>query len=337
MNGKAAPPTNRKEQLMTEELHVVRNQKDTVFRMLFREKKELLELYNALNDSAHNSPEDLEICTLENAIYMNFKNDNSFLLDSELNLYEHQSTYNPNMPLRDLIYIAKQLEKFAKDETIYSSALVKIPVPRFVVFYNGTDKQPDSQVLRLSDAFEKKTAEPELELKVLMLNINFGHNKDLMEKCRTLKEYARYVYRVRKHARTMRIEEAVELAVTECIEEGVLADFLSSQRAEVIAVSIFEYNEEEEMRKIRASEYKSGKEEGITQGITQGIVRGTALGEAETKISLIRKKSEKGLDMDKIADILELDVSYVKKVLDLLAENPDKNDRQAAELFISQI
>ena len=310
---------------MKEELHVVRNQKDTVFRMLFREKKELLELYNALNDSAHNSPEDLEICTLENAIYMNFKNDNSFLLDSELNLYEHQSTYNPNMPLRDLIYIAKQLEKFAKDETIYSSALVKIPVPRFVVFYNGTDEQPDRKTLRLSDAFEKKTAEPELELKVLMLNINFGHNKDLMEKCRILKEYAQYVDRLRKHARTMRIEEAVERAVTECIKEGILSDFLSSQRAEVIAVSIFEYNEEEEMRKIRASEYKSGKEEGVV------------LGEAETKISLIRKKSEKGLDADKIADILELDICYVKKVFDLLAENPDKNDRQAAELFISQI
>ena len=103
---------------MVEELHVVRNQKDTVFRMLFREKKELLELYNALNGSAYNSPDGLTICTLDNAIYMNFKNDISFLLDSELNLYEHQATYNPNMPLRDLVYIAKQLEKYARDETI---------------------------------------------------------------------------------------------------------------------------------------------------------------------------------------------------------------------------
>ena len=250
---------------MAEELHVVRNQKDTVFRMLFREKKELLELYNALNNSAYNSPEDLIIFTLENAIYMNFKNDISFLLDSELNLYEHQASYNPNMPLRDLVYIAKQLEKYMRKETIYSSALVKIPVPRFVVFYNGTDEQPERQSLRLSDAFEKETAEPELELKVLMLNINYGHNKELMDKCRTLREYSQYVDRVRKYARIMRIEEAVERAVTECIKEGILADFLSSQRAEVIAVSIFEYNEEEEMRKIRASEYRSGKEEGIIE------------------------------------------------------------------------
>ena len=141
---------------MAEKLHVVRNQKDTVFRMLFREKKELLELYNALNDSAYNSPEDLTICTLENAIYMNFKNDISFLLDSEMNLYEHQGSYNPNMPLRDLVYIAKQLEKYTRDETIYSSTLVKIPVPRFVVFYNGTDGQPERQILWLSDAFENE-------------------------------------------------------------------------------------------------------------------------------------------------------------------------------------
>mgnify|MGYP000156267776 FL=1 len=267
---------------MAEKLHVVRNQKDTVFRMLFREKKELLELYNALNDSAYNSPEDLTICTLENAIYMNFKNDISFLLDSEMNLYEHQGSYNPNMPLRDLVYIAKQLEKYTRDETIYSSTLVKIPVPRFVVFYNGTDGQPERQILRLSDAFEKETSEPELELKVLMLNINFGHNKELMEKCRTLREYSQYVDRVRKYAKRMQIEEAVERAVTECIREGILADFLSSQRAEVIAVSIFEYNEEEEMRKIRASEYKNGKEDGIAQGIKQGIEQGIEQGMVET-------------------------------------------------------
>ena len=227
MNGKAAPHLNRKEQLMTEELRVVKNQKDTVF--------------------------------------------SSFLLDSELNLYEHQSTYNPNMPLRDLVYISKQLEKYTRESTIYSTTLVKIPVPRFVVFYNGTDAQPDRQILRLSDAYEKEMAEPELELKVLMLNINFGHNKDLMEKCRTLREYSQYVDRVRRYAKQMQIEDAVERAVMECIREGILADFLSSQRAEVIAVSIFEYNEEEEMKKIRASEYKHGKEDGISQGMELGI------------------------------------------------------------------
>lgn len=125
---------------MEEELYVIRNHKDTVFRMLFREKDKLLELYNALNGTDYENPEKLEVYTLENAIYLGVKNDVSFLLDSELNLYEQQASYNPNMPLRDLIYISRELEKYIKDKSLYTSSLVKIPVPRFVVFYNGTDK-----------------------------------------------------------------------------------------------------------------------------------------------------------------------------------------------------
>ena len=91
------------------EIHVARNHKDRLFRMIFREKKELLSLYNAVNGTSYTNAEELEIVTLENAIYMNMKNDLAFIMDSYLNLYEHQSTYSPNMPLRDLFYIAKEL------------------------------------------------------------------------------------------------------------------------------------------------------------------------------------------------------------------------------------
>ena len=126
---------------------------------------------------------------------------------------------------------------------IYSSKLVQIPVPRFVVFYNGTQEQPERRGLRLSDAFEKKVSSPELEVTVTMLNINLGKNRELMEKCKTLREYCMFVECIRKYAAQMDIEEAVERAVTECIRNDILADFLSAQRAEVIAMSIFEYNE----------------------------------------------------------------------------------------------
>ena len=257
---------------MEEKNEVVRNQKDTVFRMLFRDKKELLELYNALNGSAYQNPEELSVYTLENAIYMNVKNDISFLLDSELNLYEHQASYNPNMPLRDLIYIARQLGKYIRESSIYSTVLTRIPVPRFVVFYNGTKKQPERKILKLSDAFEKKVSDPELELKVLMLNINLGQNQQLMEKCKTLKEYCQYVEHVRKYAKEMPVAEAVDRAVTECIREGILAEFLSAQRAEVVAMSIFEYNEEEELKKLRKSEFAGGKAEGKIEGKQEDIL-----------------------------------------------------------------
>ena len=254
------------------EPHVVRNHKDTVFRMLYNDKEKLLELYNALNGTAYENTDDMEICTLENAIYMGFKNDVSFLFDSEMNLYEHQSSFNPNMPLRDLLYIARQLEKYVVGKTLYSSNLVQIPVPRCVVFYNGTQEQPESRLLKLSDAFEKEVTSPELEVTVTMLNINLGNNRELMEKCRTLREYCLFVECIRKYAAEMDIAEAVDRAVTECIRNNILADFLSAQRAEVIAVSIFEYNEEEELKKIRADEYSIGIEAGKAEGTAEAIL-----------------------------------------------------------------
>lgn len=256
---------------MAEQLKVVRRFKDTVFTMVYRDKGELLKLYNALNDTDYDNSDELEVCTLENAIFMNVKNDVSFLLNSVLNLYEQQSSVNPNMPLRDLIYVARQFEKYLRDKTIYSSKLVRLPAPRFVVFYNGTVGQPEKKVLKLSDAYGKETGDPDLELRVTMLNINLGHNKELLDKCQTLKEYSIYVDRVRRHAKRMAIEDAVRCAVDECIEEGVLADFLLAQKAEVIAMSIFEYNEEIELKKIREDEYSLGLEEGKEIGKEIGI------------------------------------------------------------------
>ena len=242
--------------------------------MLFGEKKELLALYNALNGTDYQEPEELEIHTLENAIYMAVKNDVSFLLGSELNLYEHQASFNPNMPLRDLIYIARQLEKYILKRSLYSSSIAKIPVPRIVVFYNGSSRQPERRFLKLSDAFEKHVEDPELELKVLMLNINPGNNNQLMEKCRTLKEYCEYVNCVREHAGRESIEDAVDHAVAECIQRGILVDFLTRQRAEVRAMSIFEYNEEEERRKFRDAERADARAEGKAEGKAEGRAEG---------------------------------------------------------------
>ncbi|HJA92115.1 MAG TPA: hypothetical protein H9717_03200, partial [Candidatus Eisenbergiella merdipullorum] len=139
---------------MNETVHANRKHKDSVFRMLYSRKEELLPLYNALNGTDYQDPGQLEVTTLENAIYMNMKNDVSFLLDAELMLYEHQSTWNPNMPLRDLFYISRLLEKYVSGESLYASTLIKLPAPHFVVFYNGSQDAPEDLTLRLSDAFE---------------------------------------------------------------------------------------------------------------------------------------------------------------------------------------
>ena len=204
------------------EAKVNRKYKDTIFRMLFKEKENLLSLYNAVNGTSYVDTDGLEITTLQDAVYMNYKNDVSFVFDFELNLYEHQSTVNPNMPLRDLIYVTTVLQGIIRDEDFYSSKLIKLPTPRFVVFYNGTEPQPHKQILRLSDAYEKQLDLPELELCVTVYNINYEENKELLEACKVLKEYAQYVAIVRKFAMEKPLEKAVEQAVDTCIKNGIL-------------------------------------------------------------------------------------------------------------------
>ena len=242
--------------------------KDTIFRMLFSDKKNLLSLYNALNGKNYSDCDKLEIVTLENAIYMSMKNDLAFILDLALFLWEHQSTYNPNIPLRDLMYIAKEYEKYIKEKgiSLYSNRQQKIPAPQFIVFYNGNRNIGERMEHRLSDAYETSNGEPALELKVLVININEGYNQKLMESCQILKEYAQYVSKVRTYKKTLKLNEAVEKAVEECIQEGILREFLLKHRAEVVAMSIFEYDREWEEELLRKEEFEAGRELGEQLG-----------------------------------------------------------------------
>ena len=254
-----------KNQKRKKHLTANRKYKDTVFRMLFSDKENLLSLYNAVSGKVYTNSEELEIVTLENAIYMGMKNDLAFIINTNIFLYEHQSTYNPNMPLRDLLYIASEYQKLVDNQSLYSSTIQKIPAPNFVVFYNGIKETEDCQIHCLSEAFENLSGEPQLELKVKVLNVNEGHNQILMEQCRILKEYAQYVALVRRYLVERSLDDAVNQAVGECIQKGILADFLRKNQVEVIRVSIFEYNKEIEERKLRQAEFEAGKIAGRNQ------------------------------------------------------------------------
>lgn len=300
--------TVKKKQITEKNLKANRNYKDTVFRMLFSDRKNLLSLYNAVNGTSYKNPEELEIVTLENAIYMGMKNDLAFIIATNLFLYEHQSTYNPNMPLRDLFYISSEYQKLVDHKSLYSSVLQKIPAPNFIVFYNGTEKKEDRWENALSDAYETPDKEPRLELKVLTLNMNEGHNKELMEQGQTLREYAKYVALVRKYKKEMKLDAAVKCAVDECIQSGILAEFLKKNRAEVIAVSIFEYDKEEEEKKLRKAEYEAGYDDGKKLGITEGEIRKAK----ETAIELTKV----GMAKSQIAAILKVNENMLRQWLE---------------------
>ena len=227
-----------------------RKYKDRVFRIIFRDKKELPELYNVVNDSAYTNPDELTITTIEDVVYMGMKNDLSFIIGDVMNLYEHQSSYSPNLPLRGLFYFASLYRERIEDvkQKLYMNVPLHIPFPQYIVFYNGTKQEPERQELKLSDLFVKtgKEVPPALECKAVVLNINFGHNRELMEKCVTLREYSRFVAMIRQQmSGELPFEEAVERAVDTCIRQGILSEILRKNRSEVIDMILTEYNEEE--------------------------------------------------------------------------------------------
>lgn len=283
--------------------------KDTVFKMIFGNRQRLLRLYNAMNHTDYDNPDDLNIVTLENAIYMSMRNDVGFLIYSQLHLYEHQSTINPNMPLRFLHYVEREYEKLVDGKELYREKQVMIPTPKFVVFYNGIKEQPERRILKLSDAYVNKKDEPSLELIVEVLNINAGYNEDIKSQCKELKEYSQYVECVRKEASDRSLEEAVPIAVDKCIKEGILKDFLLANKAEVVAMSIFEYDEEGVKELWRRDAFDDGLEQGIEQGIAQGI---SALIKSLQKIGMSAEDTTKEL-CENFELTQEKALSYIEK------------------------
>ena len=266
---------SKKTNLEQGQTQVQRNYKDTVFRMIFKEKKELLTLYNAINDTHYDNEDELKITTLENAIYMTVKNDVSFVVDMmTLNLYEHQSTVNPHMPIRDLDYVTKTFAEFYENKDLYSSTQkIKLPNPRFIVFYNGKGKEPARKELRLSDLYTFPEEHPQLELVVTQININPGYNDDLMDKCKTLSDYSKFVELTRTYEKQYPYETAINLAIDKCINEGILADFLKKHRNEVVSMSIFEYNAKLHEDTLREDSREEGRREGRQEGRLEGEER----------------------------------------------------------------
>lgn len=302
-------------------IHLNRKHKDSVFCMLFNDKEKLLSLFNAINDSNYTDPDELEITTIGDAIYIGHrKNDVSFLIDNYMNLYEAQSTRNPNMPLRGLGYFSQVYGGYAEQRglNIYSDKLLELPTPCYVVLYNGTAYEPERQEYRLSDSFVHSQKECCLECVATVLNINAGHNKELMEKCRTLYEYAEFVAIMRRYLETARCQEsmdeaeAVDKAIEECIREGILVEFLSKHRGEVCRMILTVYNEERHYRNEKQASYESGRAEGEAIGRAVGKSLGKAEGKAEALLVVLEILGDVSLELrEKI--LVEKDIA----VLDL--------------------
>ena len=250
-------------------LGIQRENKDRLFKAIFgrdteQSKRWRLELYNALRGTNYTDPDALKINTIENVIYLTMKNDISFLVDSQMTLFEQQSSYNPNMPLRGLMYFAQlyQIHLARIDKTLYGSKLVQIPYPKFLVFYNGDIETKDREYLRLSDAFENKEKDGDFEWTAELININPEHNKTLQKNCKALYDYVRYIARIKANRqKKLTAVEAVNEAVDWAIQENLLDGLFKIQKEEILGMSLTEFDEEAFKREMR----EEGREAGIIE------------------------------------------------------------------------
>ncbi len=272
---------------MSGEMHIRRDHKDNLFHDLFSDKRNALSLYNALNGTAYKDAEELELVTLSDVIYMHGKNDVSVLFQNELELWEHQSTLNYNMPLRGLIYYAHNIDGIlaSKGIRLYGKKLVKIPAPDYYVFYNGEVGVPDRQELRLSDAF--LTPHEGYEWTAHMLNINAGHNQELLENCPAL---VRYIREYRREGRSL--VEAVEQSIDRCIEENLLKEYLLKKKSEVKLMLLTEFDEELFAKTMK----EEGREEGRQEGRKEGREEGRQEGREEGRKEGHKKGQKEGLE-----------------------------------------
>ena len=266
-----------------------REYKDTVFTRLFRDKAKLAELYNAIAGTSYTA-DDVTIVTLDNVIFVGRENDIAFTIGDRLVvLIEHQSTINPNMPLRCLLYIAREYQRLADGEAIYSSRLVHIASPEFIVMYNGVDDYPEVAELRLSDAFRGEKGN--LELKVKVYNVNKGHNEAMMRRSRTLGEYAAFVACARENIENgLSLEESLKKAVRDCVNGDILKDFLKNYGSDVINMLSMEFNLEDALR-VREKD---------------GIIKGAE--------KIAEKMLKRGTPIEYVSEDTELSIERVKEI-----------------------
>ena len=252
-----------------------REAKDALFQMIFGSDhpENALSLYNAINGTDYTNIEDLKITTLRDALYVGIRNDVSFLFNHDMNLYEHQATYCPNMPIRGLEYFSDLYKEYLGgeemyEEKIYSRKLMKLPAPKYYVFYNGTDRTCEREELRLSTAYG---GEGDLEVIAHMINVNVGYNDELLDKCKPMHDYSELIHRLRVNLdKGMTKEEAVEKAVDSCIEDDILSDILRKERAKVMK-KLYSGLTEEQKERMYAYEKEVECEEARAEGRTEGL------------------------------------------------------------------
>ena len=295
---------------------VERNYKDTVFVTIFKEKKCLIELYNAIFNTNYDENTQLDIVTIKDVLFRTLKNDVAFTLGERfVVLIEHQSTLNGNLPLRDLLYVSTLFKRMIDSKLLYRERTLMLPRPEFIVLYNGTTDIPEYQELRLSDAYLGELQEGEedaLQLVVKVYNINSKKNAEILKKCETLKQYSRFVDIMRSYQKTDQLTNETMVEIMErCRRDGILTDFFREYGTELIEMLVKELTREEDLEISRLDGYDAGLKEGEKSGFCKGEKSGFTKGEQKAALKIAKSMKKEKIEADMIAKITGLSMDEV--------------------------
>jgi len=302
-----------------------REVKDSLFTKLFNREDTALELFNAITGSQYSIADiAVVIKTLSDVFYRLLKNDLAFLIDNRLIiLMEHQSSLNPNMALRLLLYVASIYKSLVSQRSLYSGKKLPIPRPEFFVLYNGEEELENETELKLSDLFEEVPGHEgvDLELKVRVININLGHNEGMMARSEHLRGYAIITEKIREYTpkgkmseeeRKTALGKAIKKAIEYCVEHGILVDFIKENAGEVMNMLTMEFDINVAEKIWREEGLEEGLEKGREEGLEKGREEGLEKGREEEKEKIIKNLLSLGVNVEQIAKAAELDVEKVR-------------------------
>ena len=299
------------------EVKTNREYKSSMLIQLLSKKENLLETYGALKNKTFSKDTEVLITTLSDALFMERMNDISFVIEDKIVvLIEQQSTVNYNMPIRAAIYLGRIYEKLLKEESIYQEKKIPLPKPEIIVLYNGKDKMPEQQELRLSDAFKDfcDGEIPNMECIVKIININKGFNEELANRSETLKGYESFVYFVREHEKSMSRSLAIQKAVDDCMRQDILRDFLRDNASEVRNMLFTEWNWDTAKRVWQEEAREDGIAIGEARGVAIGEARGEARGETKGVLRTARQMKGKGFNSAVISEITGLSKDEIERL-----------------------
>ena len=295
-----------------------RKHKDSLFVDYFSKdrdwKQHFLSLYNALHGTnLQVSDTQLERVNLEQVLYKSYYNDIAVLVDGQFILMiEHQSTINPNMPLRLLEYVARIYGNIVDSKAKFSRHLVPLAKPEFIVFYTGDQELPPESYLYLSDAFPNQTqnADLTLELKVKVCTSRSESPSPVVRSCTDLEQYVQFL-ELMEEARAAGHKHPLKWAIQEAVRRNILRDYLERKGGEVLSILMTEYDYATDMAVLKEESYEDGLFAGREEGISIGLERGAYEKALETARSFLSM----GLEPEQVAQGTGLSLEVILQLI----------------------